>query len=146
MQNLVQPYLLGFKQALPSYSRVPTKEEPFDSTYFANKIIAGNCYPDSCDIISNVEQGTKLCNTYEREKTGRVRSHHTIFFVIPARQQSTKLARAFYQCRVYLDFLGFHPGFMRKYSAGMVRTLQQRWCTTLHQKNPKLVKLRCCKF
>ena len=70
MQNLVQPYLLGFKQALPSYSRVPTKEEPFDSTYFANKIIAGNCYPDSCDIISNVEQGTKLCNTYEREKQG----------------------------------------------------------------------------
>ena len=73
---------MGFKQALPSYSRVPTKEEPFNRTYYANKNIAGNCYADSCDIISNVEQGSKLSNTYEREKIGRVRSHDTICLVM----------------------------------------------------------------
>ena len=74
LQNLVQPYLLAFKQAIPSYARVPTKEDPFNPSFYANKIIKNNCYPESCDVINNVEQGPKLSNTYEREKTGRVRS------------------------------------------------------------------------
>ena len=51
-------------------------------TTMANKIIVQNCYPESCDIISNVEQGSKVSNTYEREKTGRVRSHNRICIVI----------------------------------------------------------------
>ena len=56
-QNLVQPYLLAFKQALPSYARVPTKEDPFNPSYYANEIIANNCYHERCDVIDNVEGG-----------------------------------------------------------------------------------------
>ena len=55
LQNLVQPYLLAFKQALPSFARVPTKEDPFNPSYYANKIIESNCYPESCDVINNVK-------------------------------------------------------------------------------------------
>jgi len=52
----VQPYLLAFKGVVPEYPQVPTKETPFDQSFYANTNVVNNCYPAASDIISGVSQ------------------------------------------------------------------------------------------
>ena len=66
-QILVQPYLLAFKSVLPEYERVPSKDEPFDQSFFANAHVHNNNYPASCDVISGLAQTKKVSSLYTHQ-------------------------------------------------------------------------------
>ena len=70
----MQPYLLAFKGVVPEYPQVPTKETPFDLSFYANTNVVNNCYPAASDIISGVSQTEKISSLYVRHKTGKVGS------------------------------------------------------------------------
>ena len=68
----MQPYLLAFKGVVPEYTQVPSKDSPFDESFYANTHISSSKYPVASDVISGVPQSEKTSSLYVRHKTGKV--------------------------------------------------------------------------
>ena len=57
---------------MPEYTKVPSKDSPFDESFYANTHISSNNYPAALDVISGVPQSEKTSSLYFRHKTGKV--------------------------------------------------------------------------
>ena len=66
--------LLAFKGVVPEYPQVPTKETPFDASFFANTNDGNNGYLAASDMICEVSQTENISSLYVRHNTGKVGS------------------------------------------------------------------------
>ena len=67
-------YFCSRHYVVPECPQVPTKETPFDASFFANTNVGNNCYPAASDIICGVSQTEKISSLYVRHNTGKVGS------------------------------------------------------------------------
>ena len=97
-QILVQPYLLAFKGVVPEYIQVPSKDSPFDESFYANTHISG------------VSQSEKTSSLYVRHKTGKV----CACFVFASTSKVTAMYVFIFSCQAMFTGPGMPVSFYRE--------------------------------
>ena len=109
-QILVQPYLLAFKGVVPEYTQVPSKDSPFDESFYANTHISSNKYPAASDVISGVSQSEKTSSLYVRHKTGKV----CACFVFASTSKVTAMYVFIFSCQAMFTGPGMPVSFYQE--------------------------------
>ena len=106
----MQPYLLAFKGVVPEYTQVPSKDSPFDESFYANTHISSNKYPAASDVISGVPQSENTSSLYFRHKTGKV----CACFVFASTSKVTAMYVFIFSCQAMFTGPGMPVSFYRE--------------------------------